>query len=124
MTITNSETDELDKLIAKEDEIERQLLEELAECRQRRKSLTQSWAMLMGNDFRDYERKSIPDLLEILFRKYGKLHIQDAARLIGSEFGRVAATQTISGALIRYASKGKRFKQLGNNFFDVDDEKH
>ncbi len=121
MNVENYESKNLDDLIDKEDATERRLLEELAECRQRKRSLVESKAMLMGNDFRDFDRKSIPDLLEILFRKYGVMHIKDAAKLLESEFGRVAATQTVSGALIRYANQGKRFKQLGNNTFDIAD---
>ena len=124
MTTENFEAQNLEELIAKEDATERRLLEELAECRQRKRSLVESKAMLMGNDFRDFGRKSIPDLLEILFERHGGMNIYAAAKLLESEFGRVAATQTVSGALIRYARQGKRFKQLGNNTFDLADNKY
>ena len=124
MVSNDWETNKLGELIAKEEEIEKQLIEQLADCRQRKKSLVQSKAMLMGRDFQDYARKSIPDLLEIMFRKYGGQHIRSAALLMQSEFGRVVATQTISGALIRYVQKGKRFKKLGKNFFDIADDEY
>lgn len=116
-----NEIDELNEQIAEAEKRERQLAEQLAECRRRKKDMVERKAMLLGNDFRDFDRKSIPDLLEILFRKYGRLHINQAAKLMESEFGRTVATQTISGALIRYVQKGKRFKQLGNNIFDLAD---
>lgn len=123
-TEDRKEIDELDEQIAGAERTERQLVEQLAECRRRKKSLVERKALLLGNDFQDFDQKSIPDLLEILFRKYGRLHINDAAKLMESEFGRAVATQTISGALIRYVQKGRRFKQLGNNIFDLAGDEH
>lgn len=124
MTMEEREIYELTELIAKEEKTEKQLAEQLAECRRKKKDTVERKAMLLGNDFRDFNRKSIPDLLEILFCKYGEMYIKEASRLMESEFGRVVATQTISGALIRYTKKGKRFKELGRNIFDVVDREY
>lgn len=115
-----SEIEQINKLIDAERETEKNLTTELAKSRERMKTLLQMKFQATGHEPEISER-SIPDLLEAIFRKYGAQHISKAALLIESEFGKSVATQTISGALVRYVNRGKRFKKAGKNTFDVID---
>lgn len=117
-SMVNNSNSEIDKLLLKEERIRQDLQKELDASKERTKSLLHTKLMLSGN-LDDYSNKSIPDLLELIFRKYGKQHVDQAKGLLESEFGRQADKQTISGALIRYANSNKRFTRVGKNIFDV-----
>ncbi len=112
------------KLIATEEELQQVLLKKLNASYARKKELLAERIKITGNkDVDDYSDLAIPDLLEMIFRRYGKQHITQAAVLLESEFGRIADTQTISGALFRYVKQGKRFKKVGKNMFNLIDAK-
>ena len=68
-------------------------------------------------------RKSIPDLLEELLRKYGKLHVREATELLHRDYGVQTAQDTVSAALIRYSNKKRRFERKGPNVYGILEEK-
>lgn len=111
----------VDNLIAGEEELQQVLLKKLNASYDRKKELLTERLKLTGKDLDDYSDLAIPDLLEMIFQKFGKQHITQAAALLKTEFGRSADTQTISGALFRYAKKGERFKKVGKNTFNLID---
>lgn len=113
----------IDKLIAGEEELQQILSKKLNASYDRKKELVAERLKITGKDADDYSDYAIPDLLEIIFRRFGKQHITQAAALLKTEFGRIADTQTISGALFRYAKKGERFRKVGKNTFNLIDAK-
>ncbi len=70
-------------------------------------------------------KKSIPDLLEEILRGSEKpMHIKELTWWLKLNYQMpTIATQTVSGALTRYANQGKRFKRVGKNTFTLLDEK-
>lgn len=117
------ETKRIDELLAQEKITEKDLLAKLNESRERTKSLLHTRMMLTGIEAQDFSEKPIADLLEAIFRKYGKQHVDFAKILIESEFGRQIEKQTISGTLIRNANQKIKFKRVGKNTFDLIDRK-
>lgn len=121
MVNENSETVEIDKLLAQARMEEKDLKIALSKVQSKIKSLSETRALLRGNEF---TQKSIPDLLEEILRKQGKAHVDDLVEILKTEYQMDSvAKQTVSGALIRYANQGKRFERVGKNTFGLLEKK-
>jgi hypothetical protein len=114
-------TEMIDKLLAKEAEEEKDLRFRLSQVQTRIKSLVHTRAMLIGQDTEDSLHRPLADLLESILQG-GPQHVDQLVELTKLNFGRLAAKQTISGCLIRYANQGKRFRRVGKNKFALLDE--
>ena len=117
MANENSETVRIDNLLAQARMEEKELKTSLSKVQSKIKSLSETRALLQGNEF---TQKSIPDLLEEILRKQGKAHVDDLVEILKTEYQMDSvAKQTVSGALIRYSNQGKRFERVGKNTFGL-----
>ncbi len=116
----DSETKRIDELLAQAIEEEKKLKTNLSKVRKRIKSLAETRAILTGQDT-DLSMKSIPDLLEKILRGSEKpMHIKELTWWLKLNYQMpTVTTQTVSGALTRYANKGKRFERVDKNTFTL-----
>lgn len=61
---------------------------------------------------------TIPAAAELILRKHGRLHVREIAKYLRN-YSIDAAPTTITTSLARYAKKGRIFKKLGGNRFDL-----
>ncbi len=116
--------DQLAKLVAEAKEEERELKAKLLKVRNRIRILNETVIKLTGKTSEESEEKSIPDLLEEILRRNGKpTHVDDLLLTLKHDYQmHSVGKQTLSGALIRYASQGRRFKRAGKNTFTLLEE--
>lgn len=120
---SNSETVRIDKLLSEAYAERKDLKAGLSKVDRRIKTLLETKAMLTGQVVPiKSKEQTIPDALEEILKTHGKAHC-DELKVLLEEKGVFAAKQTISGALIRYANQGRRFKRVGKNTFALLEKK-
>ena len=113
---------EIDVIIAEKERLAQKQRAELASTEADLRALYRTRALMRGESDSEAAammskgRASIPDLVEAMLRTAGELHADEITRRL-KELGHDVKKQTVTASLVRYTSKGKRFRRTGANKF-------
>lgn len=111
---------DLDQAIQDEEEFQRELRALLARSESRLNTYKRARAFSRWEPPPDEDAPplTIPAAAELILRKHGELHVREIAKHL-RDYSIDAAPTTITTSLARYAKKGRIFKKLEGNRFDL-----